>query len=263
MSPSIISIFELDQLARQDVAQYKRERSIVAQLSDETGKHMSGILGPRGAGKTIALQQLSMHLQNSLYVSADTVEQGGLFECVRQLSAKYGIKSVCIDEIHFQKNFDQALKKIYDFLDIKVFFTSSVALALHEMSVDLARRVKLFTLYPFSFREFILFKTGSNLPRLTFEDILAKRWSSEHMRQEHLFDEYLGGGLMPFSLQEPDIIPLMHNIAKKVVLRDIPYVRSIAWFLPHSELYLPVRPSVHCLLPSARTTPEAFPTGYR
>ena len=82
-------------------------------------------------------------------------------------------------------------------------------------------------LYPFSFREYILFKTGEDLPVLTFKHILERTWLPMHIRFADLFEEYLRGGLMPFSLDEPEPMPLLRNIVQKVVSYDIPLVAAL------------------------------------
>ena len=42
------------------------------------------------------------------------------------------------------------------------------------------------------------------------------------MRQERLFDEYLKGGLFPFALEDPAVLPVLENILVKIITRDIP-----------------------------------------
>ena len=48
-----------------------------------------------------------------------------------------------------------------------------------------------------------------------------------HIRFADLFEEYLRGGLMPFSLDEPEPMPLLRNIVQKVVSYDIPLVAAL------------------------------------
>ncbi len=152
----------------------------------------------------------------------DTLKEGDLFEIVKNLNKKYAFSVFLIDEIHFHDNYEQKLKKIYDFLDVRVIFSSSVSLAMHEASYDLSRRIQLINLYPFSFREYIYFKKDILLPKLSIEDIHDKKWEPEHLRFEYLFEEYLMGGLFPFGLDEPQILPLLKNILKKIIFKDIP-----------------------------------------
>lgn len=145
----------------------------------------------------------------------------------KKLSQQYAVKALFLDEIHFLKNFEAALKQIFDFLDLRVIFTSSVALSLYESAHDLSRRVRLRHLYPFSFGEFLDFKGHAKLGRLSFRDIADKRWTNEYERWNYLFDEYLQGGLFPFALEEPEALPVLSAILEKVITRDIPTVANL------------------------------------
>ena len=86
----------------------------------------------------------------------------------------------------------------------------------------LSRRVRLVNLYPFSFGEYIFFEKDVLLPGLTLDKILNKEWEPKHLRYEYLFEDYLKGGLLPFSLEEPGVLPLLENILQKILLKDIP-----------------------------------------
>jgi len=221
------NLLELDELAREDGKKYLKKRELYSQLVLEKGKHFTGIVGPRGVGKTVLLKQLAIETDNSFYISTDTLEEDNLFEIAKSLIERYRIKLLLVDEIHFQKKYEQELKKIYDFLNIRVIFTSSVSLSIFESSYDLSRRLKLITLYPFSFREFIFFKKDVSIPTITLNDILEKQWTDAHLRYEYLFDDYVQGGLMPFTLEEPDALPIIRNILHKIINKDIPLVAKL------------------------------------
>ncbi len=220
-------LLELDELARDDGKRYPKKRELYSTLISEKGKHITGIVGPRGVGKTIILKQMAVHREKAFYLSLDTIEEEDLFEAAKRLSERYDVKLLLLDEIHFQKEYEKKLKKVFDFLDIKVIFSSSVALSMLESSYDLSRRVKLVNLYPFSFREFLFFTKNITLPQITLDDILTKNWDTRHLRYEFLFEEYVKGGLMPFSLEEPDIFPLLENIIQKIIRKDIPSVAPL------------------------------------
>lgn len=216
-------LFELHDLAIKDVARYPKKREPYNHLLETGGKHFIGITGPRGVGKTVILKQLAANTQNAFYLSVDSIETtDDLFEIARTLYEKYNFKLLLLDEIHYQQEYEKQLKKIYDFLDIRVVFSSSVSLSMFETAYDLSRRVRLVHLYPFSFREYIYFKKDIVVPPLTLENILNKEWKPEHLRCEYLFEDYLKGGLYPFSLEEPRIYPLLENIIQKVLVKDIP-----------------------------------------
>ncbi|MBU4484870.1 AAA family ATPase [bacterium] len=225
---NINQIIELDQLARKDVEKYHKKRTpYFKQIRSSFGKHFVGITGPRGVGKTVLLKQLAYELESSIYISIDALEEMDLFETCKTLTTKYKIKYFLLDEIHFYRNFERDLKKIFDFLDVHLIFTSSVALAIVDSEYDLSRRVQKFNLYPFSFREYLYFKIDVDLPVLTISQILNKEWSSEHVKYAYLFKDYIQGGLHPFSLEEPDILPLLKNILNKIIQRDIPSVARL------------------------------------
>ncbi len=215
-------LFQLNELAVNEVKRYPKKRALYHQLATEKGKSFTGITGPRGVGKTVILKQMAANTENALYLSMDTITESNLFETGKTLSEKYGIKLLLLDEIHHLGDYEKQLKKIYDFLDIKIIFSSSVSLSMLESSIDLSRRVRLLNLYPFSFGEYIFFKNDVLLPGLTLDDILNKEWKPEHLRYEYLFEDYLKGGLLPFSLEEPEILPLIENILQKILVKDIP-----------------------------------------
>ncbi len=226
----INSILDLHSRAKTAGRKYSRSRELFNQLQGEKGKHFIGIVGPRGAGKTILLQQYALKHENAFYLSADTLEPGDdLWELVSALVEHYNAKTILIDEIHFLPDANGLLKKIYDFLDVRVIFSSSVALAMHSSAYDLSRRVKLLELRNFSFREYVSFKLDIELPRLDFSDLEKGAWQVGHMEAGRLFDNYLfKGGLLPFALEEPDALSLLANIVEKVIARDMPTVDKLS-----------------------------------
>ena len=220
-------VFELADISRKDGARYPIKREIFPFVSDLKGRHFTGIVGPRGAGKTIILKQISHETANSLYLSADSIDEIDLFETAKLLSEKYKVELLLVDEIHFLRNYQASLKKIYDFLDIKIIFTSSISLSLYESVHDLSRRVNLVTIYPFSFKEYVYFSKKQKLESLSVEQIYEDGWSSEHLKYGYLFEEYVKGGILPYSLEEPDILALLRNNLEKIIYKDIPTVSKI------------------------------------
>ncbi len=219
-------LIELDKLAKVDGGAYKKRRFAYQSLKTDSEKHFTGIVGARGIGKTIILKQLASEKENSFYISLDTIEEE-LFDIIYRLNREFNKKYFLLDEVHTYRNFDKDLKKIYDFLDVKVIFTSSVALAMFESVYDLSRRIRLFTLYPFSFREYLFFKYGVMLDRLSAEDFYNKNWSIDYFEHSSKFLEYLQGGIMPFSLEEPDPLSILNNILKKIMNSDIPSISRL------------------------------------
>lgn len=219
-------MLELNARARDEGKSYRKKRLLYPRIT----KHLServflALIGPRGAGKTVILKQLLSEIESSFYISLDTEKpEEGLFAVAKALSER-GLKLLLLDEVHYYPGFEHELKKIYDFLDLNVVFTSSSALSLHESSYDLSRRVRIIMVPPFSLREFVLFEKEEELPALTFEGLLslerAREYYGKVIHVESLFDAYLRGRNYPFTLGKTDFLPLFRNILETLINNDI------------------------------------------
>lgn len=223
----IENIIELHKQAIEKNKQYSKRRFIADELLNDSGKHFVGLIGARGVGKSVLFKQIASLKEDAIYISVDSAEIENLYELIKTLTEFYKYKVFFLDEIHFYKDYEKALKTIYDFLDVKIFFTSSVSLSLYESIYDLARRVKIFNIFPFSYREYLAIKENVLLEKLTLTEIKEKRWQIEHLREGGKFKKYISGGLMPFSLEEPDILTMQRNILEKIIYRDIPLVAKL------------------------------------
>ncbi len=219
----INQLLELDRLAKENVKKFNKKRSLYYEIAKEIGDHFIGVVGPRGAGKTIILKQLALEKNNSFYISLDTID-GDLFEIVKRLHETMRIEFFLLDEVHIYSNFDADIKKIYDVLNIKMVFTSSTALGMHESSYDLSRRVILKSLYPFSLREYADFKYEQKFSSLSLKDIVENNIPSDTLKIGEHFLPYIKGGIMPFALSEPQPLMLLENILKTVIYKDIPRI---------------------------------------
>ena len=219
-------LLELHDLAKAECRRYARKRFLYEQMAVDAGRHFTGIVGPRGAGKTVLLRQYALAHEDACYISADTLEpEDDLWDDIRKLQEHYGFHTFLIDEAHFLPDAPGLLKRLYDFLDVRVLFSSSVALAMRASAHDLSRRVRLLELRNFSFREYLHFSQDLHLSVCRLEDLAEGNWSAEHLRAGRFFEDYLvGGGLLPFALDEPDPYPFLENIIEKVIARDIPSV---------------------------------------
>lgn len=227
MDLDLTRLFELDKLAKNEAKRFNKRRFLHEAILKTKSKTFTGIAGPRGVGKTVLLRQSALGEADSFYLSLDTFSGADLFALAHTLVEKYGIKTLLLDEIHFLKGYESALKRIFDFLEVRVIFTSSVALSLYSSAQDLSRRVILRHLYPFSFREYLYFRESVSPAPLTLADIAQGAWTPGHLRQGYLFDEYLKGGLFPFALEEPAVLPVLENILEKIITRDIPAVAAL------------------------------------
>jgi predicted AAA+ superfamily ATPase len=170
---------------------------------------MIAIFGARGVGKTTTLLQYFLELQdkkkNALYISLDYPFLSGidLIEIVEEFIESGG-EYLLLDEVHRYNDFSSYLKTIYDLFDIHVIFTSSSATSLLNAKSDLSRRVTLYNLYGFSFREFLEIKYDIKLDKLKLEDIFKSHIkNTDNILKNNIdilkeFKEYLEIGYYPF-----------------------------------------------------------------
>ncbi|MBW6486073.1 MAG: AAA family ATPase [Syntrophobacterales bacterium] len=221
----ITTVLQLNEAALAQGKALQRTRFVYQSILEDTGKHQIALVGPRGSGKTVILKQLLAHFPDTAcYLSLDSVEIDGLFQTIQSLNEKYKFTLFLVDEIHHEKQYARDLKKAYDFLNLRIVFSSSVALSLQETAYDLSRRVKLVAINPFSFREYLYFTKELALPTLSIAQLLGRQWNAAHIRQEIHFDNFIKGGLFPFALEEPDILPLLGNTLDKIITSDIPLI---------------------------------------
>ncbi|MBU6170550.1 MAG: AAA family ATPase [Verrucomicrobia bacterium] len=216
-------ILQLHDLAVGEGKRRVLKRDLYAEVIGSKGRHFVGIVGPRGAGKTILLKQIAASDPTALYLSADTLpDDADLFVVVKDLADRYKYQVFLIDEIHFLPGAMASLKQIYDFLEVRVMFTSSVALAMQATAHDLSRRVRMHALDYFSFREFLHFAHGEDHALLSLDEFLGGKVSPGHLRAGRFFVSYLSGGLLPFAMEEADPMPLLAATLEKIIERDIP-----------------------------------------
>jgi predicted AAA+ superfamily ATPase len=221
-------ILEFNSLLRNSNGAQTRQRGIAQALWTHSDKTYLGLCGPRGAGKTVLLRQYLLQEPSAVYISLDTLDsEFNLFEALKLLSQSYGFKVFLLDEIHFNKHIDQHLKSAFDFLELKIIFTSSIALKMLQSAQDLSRRVKLISVSYFSLREFIFFSKGLKLDQLSLQELLYGGLKPEYASADLYFREYLEGGVLPFALEVKDWKTALTNILKRVVLEDIPRVHPV------------------------------------
>lgn len=212
---------ELQYLAKQQAQRYPRKRNCYNNIFG-VGKSFVGIAGLRGVGKTTLLKQRLLENNKARYIALDSFPQVDLFELIKALRDNYGVREILLDEVHYYPNWQIMLKKVYDFLDVKVYFTSSVAIDIIKSKVDLSRRVIVKEVHPFSFREYLQFKKEINLCTISMADLKNPEKLVDIANQDHNFKDYVLGGLLPAYLEEPNIA-IFGNIAEKIIERDLVY----------------------------------------
>ena len=195
---------------------------------------LTGLVGPRGVGKTTLLLQYiknELHKEGkSFYFSADLIyfQQTTLLKFVSDLHLVEGYQIVFIDEIHKYHGWNQELKNLYDaFPSLKIVFSGSSMLDLIEGSHDLSRRAKLFRLHGLSFREYLNFTMGLDLKPIPLQEILEdtagalKQLKGLERILPH-FADFLKMGYYPFVFEDPhSYYEKVSRVIDKTVFEDI------------------------------------------
>ncbi|MEA3444131.1 MAG: AAA family ATPase, partial [Bacteroidota bacterium] len=171
-----------------------------------------GIKGSRGVGKTtLILQYIKKNFKPDkkvLYVSLDNLyfAENSLYDLANNFYKRGGIL-LALDEVHRYPTWANELKNIYDDMPwLKVIFTGSSLLHLHQAKADLSRRAVMYNMPGLSFREFLEFETKQQFNIIGFEDILDNHIELAieivgKLKPLAFFDHYLNYGYFPFYLE--------------------------------------------------------------
>jgi predicted AAA+ superfamily ATPase len=171
-----------------------------------------GIKGSRGVGKTtLLLQYIRLNFKPDkrvLYVSLDNLYflENNLYDLVSEFYKKGG-EFIAIDEVHKYVNWAIEIKNIYDDMpNLRLVFTGSSLLHIHQAKADLSRRVVLYDMPGLSFREYLQFETKIKLNTYTLEQIINNHVAvaieiSQKVKPLHYFSDYLHHGYYPFYLE--------------------------------------------------------------
>jgi len=213
-------------------------RYLLQEIKNSTAK-IVGVYGARGVGKTTLLLQMLRDLElersKKLYISWDhpIFKNISLFDFVDEFS-KRGGEVIVIDEIHEAKDFQEQLKSIYDFLDVKVYFSSSSAISI--TNPDFARRYSMFHLPNLSFREFLELSQGIKLESFGLDDILSNHEDIANEIIDKLedkkvfksFDEYINYGVYPFYFEDKSrYIDRINFVIDTVLHKDLTKIFNI------------------------------------
>ena len=223
--------------SNQILPEYKRY--IFKSVEDSPAK-LTAIYGSRGVGKTTVLLQIlkdsTLSHSKKLYISCDhsSLQGVSLFDFVDEFS-KRGGELICIDEVHEADNFEQELKSIYDFLDVKVYFTGSSAIALS--SADFARRYSMYHLNFLSFREYLELLFDVTLSSYTLKEVLKDHENIAHEIIEKLpnkkiikqYNDFVKGGVYPFYFEDKSrYIDRINETINKILYIDLSTIFSIS-----------------------------------
>lgn len=173
-------------------------------------KQLVGIRGSRGVGKTTLMRQYIRQkygtragetlycVMDSMYFTNHTLLD--LAEHFHQMGGKH----LFLDEVHKYPTWSKEVKEIIDLWpDMKITFTGSSLLQILNADADLSRRVLSYEMAGLSFREYLRFYKGIELPSYSLDEILAESDSicdavCKVCTPLPLFNEYLRVGYYPF-----------------------------------------------------------------
>jgi hypothetical protein len=191
------------------------------------------IIGPRRAGKTFLMYDLIKKLltdvpkNNILYINFENENLTGMkatdlddlisvFFELSNPSHKFPIY-LFMDEIQVVENWSRWVNRIYETKRYKVFISgSSSKLLSRELATQLRGRTLDFTVLPFSFHEFLSFK--STIP----ENMRALLLSSERGRILSQLNEYMLHGGYPEIVRMNEYKDrLLHSYVDAMIIKDV------------------------------------------
>lgn len=202
-------------------------------------QRLLGLKGLRGVGKTtLMLQYLKHHYpdpEKALYVTADSpwFYNNSLYQLAEQWQ-KYGGKLLMVDEIHKYPQWSKELKVSYDgHPDMKFIFSASSAFDIFKGEADLSRRAIVRELPGMSFREYLSFQKGIDLPAYSLEQIVEhasaiSKEISAYLKPLPHFHDYLKTGYFPFSSGENEFIlqEKLNNTVNTILESDLAFIQD-------------------------------------
>lgn len=188
---------------------------------------LTGIVGPRGVGKSTMLLQYIIENRNDgmhLYVTADdSYFSTHTLSALADEFVKEGGTHLYIDEVHKYSGWSSELKQIYDkHHELKVTFTGSSVLDITKGEADLSRRVVLESMQGLSFREYLELYHEIKVPVYTLDEILAHKVSMPGLPHPlPYFRQYLSDGYYPFA-KEGRFSTRMLQVVNQTIEVDIP-----------------------------------------
>lgn len=156
-----------------------------------------------------------------------------LYEVYLELLQPKGKKYFFLDEIQHVKGWERWINRLYESEDVKVFLTgSNEALLNPEVATVLTGRHREVVIYPFSFREFLLWKGGS----FEVQNLLVREGRAQ---TKHLLHEYIKLGGFPEVVKTGDVTLLeqyfrdiiYRDVIVRYKIRDVRGVRELALYL--------------------------------
>ena len=198
------------------------------------------IRGPKGVGKsTIILQYIKQHYaaddHSVLYCTLDAnyFVDHSILDLVEQFY-RMGGKHLFLDEVHKYPNWSREIKEIYDYYpDLRVVISGSSLLSLMQGDADLSRRCVNYDIQGLSFREYLRFYEGIELPVCTMEELAtnAHPFVAQVYKQckpMAYFDKYLHYGYFPYYRNNPvEYNTLVANVVRYIIEEELPRICKV------------------------------------
>ena len=227
---------------KQDALLRATDMSIIRSFMDDVNWEapMLCIRGPRGVGKSTLLRQyVKQHYEPGseevLYCSMDWVyfSQHSMLE-VAEKFYKRGGKLLIFDEVHKYEQWSREVKEVSEtYPNLQIFLSGSSMLKLLDGDADLSRRCRGYDMPGLSFREYLRFYKGIELPVSTLEEILenpkgiAATVNGVCRPLQH-FHDYLKYGYYPFYLTNPiDYYALIEQTVNYVIDVELPQLKNV------------------------------------
>lgn len=182
------------------------------------------VIGPRQAGKTTLIKNVIGNLTNVKQITFDDVAALALFEKDIESFIDINVKPydyLFIDEVQYAKESGKKLKYIFDTQKVKLIISGSSSADISIQSLQyLVGRILIFTLSPFSFKEYLSAKAP------TYLGVYEKRVYGNEIRRQFnvLLNEFLLFGGYPQVVLADDVEEkkrYLQNIFNTLLLRDV------------------------------------------
>lgn len=198
------------------------------------------IRGSRGVGKTtLMLQYIKLHYpagsREVLYCSLDSIyfSNHNLLELVEAFYLQGG-KHLFLDEVHKYPTWSKELKEVHDlYPTLRVVFSGSSLLNILNADADLSRRCIPYNMYGLSFREFLRFYKGIDMPICPLTEVLQNASAicgevNAKCRPVQMFNEYLREGYYPFFTgNREDYYIRIENVVNLILEQEMPLLCGV------------------------------------
>ena len=174
--------------------------------------------------------------EKALYVSLDNLwfATNSLRDLV-EYHYTHGGTHIFLDEVHKYKDWQTAIKNIYDdYPDLSIVYTGSSMLKIDSSLGDLSRRQGSYTLPGLSFREFLQLEGILDMPAITLEELIGTHQAlagdiTSRIKILPAFEQYLRHGYYPFYREAKSTFDQrLQDVCRQVIESDIPAVEDMS-----------------------------------